>query len=192
MVNLFSLVQVLGKNSGDEMTLRQLSKEAKVPYTTTLRLVGANKSLFMINKKGNIRLVSLNFEDRITKNYLIIAERKERDRFLKDQPMFDALVKDIPKGEYSLVLFGSRAEGANRPKSDVDLCIINKDGRRDVRFSKIELIYQLEVNPFYFTAKEFKQMLKDKEHNVGKEILKKHIILHGEEYFWNLAWDDGI
>ena len=35
-------------------------------------------------------------------------------------------------------------------------------------------------------------MLKEKEHNVGKEILKKHIILYGEEYFWNLVWKNGI
>lgn len=189
MVNLFKLVQTLGKNLWDEMPVRQLSKEAKVPYTTALRLVKENKSLFRINQKGNIKLVSLNTSDSITKNYLILAERQETEDFLQSQPMFKVLSQSLPEGEYALLLFGSRAEGTGRQKSDVDLCIINRKGEKNVKFSKIELIYNIEANALYFTDEEFKQMLKAKEQNVGKEIIKKHIVLYGEEYFWNIVWN---
>ena len=192
MDNLLKSVQTLGKNIDNEIPIRQLSKESKVPYTTTHRLVKNNKNIFNIAQKGNIKLVSLNLKDSITKNYLILAERNESDSFLKKEPQFKILKGEIPKGDYSLILFGSRAEGKSREKSDIDLCIINKEGKRNVSFSKFELLFKVEVNPIYLSNKEFKQMLKEEEQNLAKEIIKKHIILYGEEYFWNLIWENGI
>ncbi|MEA2036517.1 MAG: nucleotidyltransferase domain-containing protein [Nanoarchaeota archaeon] len=192
MDNLLKLVQTLGKNTTNELTIRQLSKVSKIPYTTAHRLIKNNKNLFIINKKGNIKLVSLNFEDDITKNYLILAERKVTESFIKNKPELKILKKEIPEGAHSVILFGSRADGTNRKKSDFDICVINKKGERNISFSKFELLFELEVNPMFFTDKEFKMMLKEKEHNVGKEILKKHIILYGEEYFWNLVWQNGF
>ncbi|MBC8500222.1 MAG: nucleotidyltransferase domain-containing protein [DPANN group archaeon] len=192
MDNLLKLVQTLGKNINNEIPTRQLSRESRVPYTTTHRLIKNNEGIFIINRKGNIKLCSLNLKDDITKNYLILSERKEADSFLKKQPQFKVLKKELPKGDYSLILFGSRAEGKGREKSDIDLCIINKDGKKNVNFSKFELLFKVEINSIYLSNKEFKQMLKEEDQNLAKEIIKKHIILYGEEYFWNLIWKNGI
>ena len=190
MDNLLKLVQTLGKNINNEIPIRQLSKESKVPYTTAHRLVKNNRNLFNITQKGNIKLCSLNLKDSITKNYLILAERKESDYFLKKEPQFKVLKDELPNKDYSLILFGSRAEGKGREKSDIDLCIINKDGKKNVNFSKFELLFKVEANPVYLSNKEFKQMLKEEEQNLAKEIIKKHIILYGEEHFWNLLWNN--
>ena len=187
MDNLLKLVYALGQNLRDEIPIRQLSQEANVPYTTAYRLIKNNENLFLINKKGNIKLCSLNIKDNITKNYLILAERKQAESFMEKQPMFKILKKDLPRGDYCLILFGSRANETNREKSDVDLCIVNKDGKKNISFSKFELLYKLEVNPLFMLKMEFKSLLKEKEHNLGDEIIKKHIILYGEEYFWNLV-----
>ncbi|MBU1199798.1 MAG: nucleotidyltransferase domain-containing protein [Nanoarchaeota archaeon] len=192
MDNLLKLIQTLGKNLNNQIPIRQLSKESKVPYTTTHRLINNNKEIFIIDQKGNIKLVSLNLRDNITKNYLILAERKETEQYLNKNPEFQVLKKEIPSGNYSLILFGSRAEGKQREKSDIDLCIINKDGKKNINFSKFELLFKLEINPIYLKHKEFKLMLKEEEQNLAKEIIKKHIILYGEEYFWNLIWKNGI
>jgi len=192
MDNLLKLVQTLGKNINNEIPIRQLSKESKVPYTTAHRVVKNNKNLFNITQKGNIKLVSLNLKDNITKNYLILAERKETESFTKKQPQFKVMKDELPTGDFSLILFGSRAEGGGREKSDIDLSIINKDGKKNINFSKFELLFKVEINPIYLSNKEFKQMLKEEEQNLAKEIIKKHIILYGEEYFWNLIWKNGI
>ena len=192
MDNLLKLIQTLGKNINNEIPIRQLSKEAKVPYTTTYRLIKNNNNLFNIIKKGNIKLSSLNLKDNITKTYLILGERKVAESFLKKQPEFKVLKKELPKGDYSLILFGSRAEEKHREKSDIDLCIINKDGKKNINFSKFELLFKVEINPIYLSNKEFKQMLKEEEQNLAREIIKKHIILYGEEYFWDLIWKNGI
>lgn len=192
MDSLLKLVQTLGKNIGDEIPIRQLSKEANIPYTTSLRLINNNKNLFIINQKGNIKLVSLNLKDNITKNYLILSERKEAESLCDKQPLYRVLKKELPEGDYTLILFGSRAEGKQRTKSDIDLCMISKDGKKQIKFSKLELLFKLEINPIYLKDNEFKRMLKEDERNVAKEILKKHIILYGEEYYWNLIWKNGI
>ena len=192
MDNLLKLVQTLGKNIDNQIPIRQLSKESKVPYTTSYRLIKNNSSLFIIDKKGNIKLCSLNLNDNITKSYLILSERKEAEFFLNKHPEFKILKKDIPAGEYSLILFGSRAEEKQREKSDIDLCIINKDGKKNISFSKFELLFKLEVSPIFLKDNEFKLMLKEDEQNLAKEIIKKHIILYGEEHFWNIVWNNKI
>ncbi len=190
MDNLLKLVQALGKNLANQIPIRQASKESKVPYTTSYRIIKSNPDIFLIEQKGNIKLVSLNTKDLITKNYLILAERREADSFLNKNPEFKVLKKELPQGEYSLILFGSRAEGNQREKSDIDLCIINKDGKKEVNLSKFELLFKLETNPVYLKEKEFRQMLKEEEQNLAKEIIRKHIILYGEEHFWNLIWNN--
>lgn len=192
MDNLLTLVQALGKSLHKEITIRQLSKDSKVPYTTAYRLIKQNPNLFIINQKGNIKLCSLNIKDTITKNYLILAERQQAELFFKKEPQFKVLKEEIPQDNYSLILFGSRAEGKQREKSDIDLCIINKDGSKKIKFSKVEMLFKLEINPIYLSEDEFGQMLKEEEQNLAKEIIKKHIILYGEEYFWNLVWENGI
>ena len=192
MDNLLKLVQTLGKNINNQIPIRQLSKESKTPYTTAHRLVKNNRNLFNIAEKGNIKLVSLNLKDSITKNYLILGERSESDYFLKKEPQFKVLKEELPKSSYSLILFGSRAEGKGREKSDIDLCIINKYGKKNINFSKFELLFKVEINPIYLSNKEFRYMLKEQEQNLAKEIIKKHIILYGEEYFWSLIWENGI
>lgn len=190
MDNLLKLINVLGKNFGEQITIRELSKLSKVPYTTTYRLIKNNISLFSIDQKGNIKLISLNDEDEIVKNHLIISERKISEDFLKKNPEYKILQNDLPKEKFSLILFGSRAEGKHREKSDVDLCIINKKGHKNMNFSKFNLLFKKEINPIFLKDKEFKIMLKENDHNLANEIIKKHIILYGEEYFWNLIWKE--
>ena len=190
MVQLLKLINTLGKKLHDEIPIRQLSKESKVPNTTSHRLIIQNKELFHINHKGNIKLVSLNLSDSITKNYLVLSERTEADDYLKKHPQFKLIKKQIPKGEYTLILFGSRADESNSKQSDVDICVINKDGKKNVSFSQFEHLYDLRVNPIFFSKKEFIAMMKEKEHNLADEIIKKHTILYGEEYFWNIIWNN--
>ena len=192
MENLLKLIWILGKNIKNSLPIRQLAKDSEVPYATAYRTIEKNKNIFKIVKKGNIKLCSLNLEDSITKNYLILAERQQADFFIEKNPKISILKKELPKGDYACVLFGSRAEEQQRKKSDMDICIINKDGSKNVKFSKYELLFKVDINPIYLAKKEFKAILKEKEHNLAKEIVKKHIILYGEEYFWDIVFKNGI
>lgn len=189
MVNYFKLIQTLGKNLGDIITIRQLSIDSNIPYSSTLRFINKNKNLFNIEKKGSVKLISLNLNNNIVKNYLIISERKETENYIQKNPVFTIISREIISGDYSLVLFGSRANDEHREKSDIDLCVINNF---EIDFSRLEILTKLEINPVFFSVKEFEIMLREKEHNLAKEIIKKHIILHGEEFFWNIIWKNVI
>lgn len=188
MDNLLKLLRVLGTNIPSALTIRHLAKEAGVPYATTYRTIAKHKNLFAVIRKGNLKLCSLEFKDSIIKHYLILAERRRTEEFLKKNPKLRILRKELPRGRYACVLFGSRAEGKHHRQSDVDLCIINRDGSKIATFSNYELVFKLEINPIYLSRKEFRKMLEERGRNLGHEMVDKHIILYGEEYFWNIIF----
>ncbi|MBU0535809.1 MAG: nucleotidyltransferase domain-containing protein [Nanoarchaeota archaeon] len=192
MDNLLDLVYVLGKHLGENVTLRQLALEAGVPYTTAYRAVKLNNSLFELEKKGSATLCSLNTKDMIILSHLSLAERKKADDFCRKNKEISVIRADLPEGNYSAVLFGSRAGGKHRKDSDIDLMVINKDGKKNIGFSKHEMLFKIRINPIFMTAKEFRHMLKEKEHNLADEVIKNHIVLHGESYFWRTVLEDGI
>ncbi len=186
--NLLRLLWVLGRTLPDSLTLRQLAKEAGIPYPTAYRAVKRHASLFSIQRKGNLRLCSLNVGDPLIKHYLVIAERQEADDALRKDQKLSLIRAELSGGEYSCILFGSRADSTQREKSDIDLCIINTDGSKNVSFSKYELLFKLDINPIYLKKTEFQQMLEEKQRNLSHEIIGKHIILHGEECFWDIVY----
>jgi hypothetical protein len=49
----------------------------------------------------------------------------------------------------------------------------------------VKRLASLELHSLEFTYDEFIDMLKTKENNVGKEIIKNSIILSGYEQFYN-------
>lgn len=189
MDNVIKIINTLGRRIFDDMSIRRLSIEAKIPYTTTYRAIFANKSLFLINAKSNIKFCSLNKEDGITKHYLIISEREKQAEFLNKKPEYRLLTRDLPAGRFSVILFGSRASDKSRDKSDIDICILSADGKRNASFSSAEIILRLEINPIFMSAVEFSGMLKKNGQNLAKEIITNHIILYGEEYFWDVVWN---
>ena len=67
--------------------------------------------------------------------------------------------------------------------------IINKEGKKDISFSKYELLFKTKINPIFITKKEFKLMLKDKEENIGKQALYDHIILNNPQEFWECVFN---
>ena len=61
--------------------------------------------------------------------------------------------------------------------------------KKNVSFTKYELLFKVKINPNFITKKEFKLMLKDKEENVGKQALYNNIILNNPEGFWECVFN---
>lgn len=192
MDNLLKIIHELGKHLNDEISIRKLAIDSEIPYTSTRRTIEENKKLFSIQKKGQAKFITLNKENDIVKHYLIISERYASEKIFKTQKFLNIIKDDIKKGKYALILFGSRAENKHRENSDVDLFIINKKGEKNITFKYLELLANKEINPMYVTEKEFIEMINNDEHNVVKEILNKHILFKGEEYYWNIVWENAI
>lgn len=102
---------------------------------------------------------------------------------MEKQPVLKKITKEL-ETKSIVLLFGSYAKGTEGKGSDIDLLIINKEGKKEMSLRKYEMLFQIKINPLFITPKEFREMLKDTEENVGKQALKYHIILNDAEKFW--------
>ena len=186
MDNKQKIINYLGKNLKKRFTMHELSKLVKVPYASFYRAVQDMADILDILPVGKSKTVSLKISNSVIKAHLIVSSDEEKKEFLQKQPIIKKITGELNTKDI-VVLFGSYAKGKESEKSDIDLLIINYDGKKSISFSKYELLFNKKINPIFVTAKEFKKMLLDKEENVGKQVLKDHIILNNPEWFWKLV-----
>ena len=188
MDNRQKIINYLGKHPEERFTMHELSKLLTIPYASFYRAIQQMKDLLITETIGKSKVLKLNSKNSIIKAYLIISSDQEKKEFLQKHPVLKKISKDLHTKEVVL-LFGSYAKGKETEKSDIDLLIINKDGKKTISFSKQELLYRKKINPIFLTKKEFKNMLKDSEENVGKQALQNHIVLTNPEEFWGTVLD---
>ena len=188
MDNRLKIINYLGKNAGQAFTMHELSKLTTIPYATFYRTMKILTDLITQTKAGKATMIQLNMQNPLTKHYLIISSKEEKDEYINKQPLLKKISKELPSGNYALILFGSYAKSTQTTKSDIDLIVINKKGAREPDFSRYETLFNIRINPIYVTREEFIAMIKDTEENVGKQALKNHIVLYNPELFWNLIY----
>lgn len=91
---------------------------------------------------------------------------------------------------YCLMIFGSHAKGKATEKSDIDIAIlVGGDTERRAFEPVAESVSMREIVPMHIeiiTTLEFFEMLLSKEANLGKEIAHNHIIVSGNEIYYQL------
>lgn len=186
MDNKLKIINYLGKNRGKKFTMHELSNILNIPYATFHRAISKVPDLILKEKAGKASLLAIKASNPIIKPYLAIASEEEKKEYLKKHPIINKIVQEI-NTKSIILLFGSYAKGQQSEKSDIDLMIINRNGAKDVSFSKYELLFKKKINPIFITEQEFKEMLKENEENVGKQALLNHILLNNPERFWGLV-----
>ena len=186
MDNKLKIINYLGKNVGKRFTMHELSKLVNVPYASFYRTIQHMGDLLDVVVVGKSKTVSLRTNNPVVKAHLTVSSDEERKEFIKNRPMIKKISTELDTNKI-VVLFGSYAKGKETEKSDIDILIIDKDGKKSLSFSKYEVMFEKRINPLFITPKEFKDMLHDKEENVGKQALKNHIILNNPESFWGLV-----
>lgn len=187
MDNKFKIIAYLGKNMGNAYTMHELSKAINIPYATFHRTIKAMKDFIIVKKVGKSKTIMLNTENKVITSYLSVSSEEEKNEYLRKQPILAKITSET-KTEDIMLLFGSYAKNHQKETSDIDILIINKKGDKTVSFSKYEILFKKHINPIFITKNEFKNMLKEKEENIGKQALKNHIILNNPEEFWRLAY----
>ena len=188
MDNKDKIINYLGKHHFNRFTMHELSIKLDIPYASFYRAIGSMKDLLKIEKIGKSKVIELNNQNPIVKSHLIISSDEERKDYLKKHPIIKKIYQELDTDD-TVILFGSYAKREQTEKSDIDLLIINKDGKKHISFSKYEILFKIKINPIFITKKEFKLMLKDKEENVGKQALYSHIILNNPERFWGCVFN---
>ncbi len=183
MDNKLKIVNYLGKHLGQAFTMNELSKLTKIPYATFYRTIQKMKDLVKLQAVGKSKTVVLNTKNPAIKAYLTISSEEEKKEFLQKQPIISKIASEFDTSD-TVVLFGSYAKGTQREASDIDLLVINKNGKKSISFSKYEVLFRKKINPMFVTSSEFRKMLKEADENVGKQALKDHIMLNNPESFW--------
>ena len=185
MDNKLKILNYLGKNK-KKFTMHELSGILKIPYASFYRTINTIPDLIIREKAGKATLIEIKTSNPIIKSYLTISSEEEKKEYLKLNPVINKIAKEISSKDI-ILLFGSYAKFKQTEKSDIDLIIINKNGSKTISFAKYETLFKKKINPIFLTENEFKQMLKEKEENVGKQALQNHIILNNPEKFWELV-----
>lgn len=188
MDNKLKLINFLGKNLNQCFTMLKLSKLVGIPYATFYRTVQGMEDVLKVEIVGKSKTVSLKIDNPIVKSHLTVSSDEERKEFLQKHPIMKKIAGELNTKDV-VILFGSYAKGKETEKSDIDLMIVNKDGKKSLSFSKYEVLFQKKINPIFVTAEEFRKMLSDKDENVGKQALKSHVLLNNPERFWRLVLD---
>lgn len=169
----------LAKNQHKIFTMHELSKILKIPYATFYRTINKLKNNIKKEKIGNTTTIKINKKAETLEPNLILASIQEKEEYLKNNPEINLIQKKInPK--IPVILFGSYAKNTQTKNSDIDLIVLNQK----ISFSQEALLLNKEINPLFFTEKEYKEMLKQKEENVAKQALKNHIILSNPKKIW--------
>lgn len=188
MDNNLKIVNYLGKHIRERFTMHKLSELLQIPYASFYRTIQKMKDLIITEEVGKSKTISLNADNTVVKAHLTISSDEEKKEFLAKQPVIKKISNELNTKDI-VVLFGSYAKGKETGKSDIDLMVINQDGKKSISFSKYELLFSKKINPIFITSKEFKKMINEKEENVGKQALKDHIILNNPEEFWRCVLD---
>lgn len=184
-----------------QFTINELATKTNISYSYVYRQIEElkDKGIIIVDQRSNRKYCKPNYENTEVKTSFVkisnqIAEDflKKRDKiFLVVEKLLSVLPKKTDFNLLSVVLFGSLAKGTDFKKSDIDLFIIVPSKRKYDEIIDMECValskgFGIEVNPIVSEPTNLLTMLKDKDHNVAKEIIKNKIILFGAEKFWEL------
>lgn len=187
-----------------QFTINELAKKTGISYSYVYRQIEdlKNKNIIFVEQRSNRKYCSPNYNNPEVKATFVKISNQIAEDYLKKKDkicfVVEKLLSELPKKTdfnlLSIVLFGSLVKGTDFEKSDMDLFVIvpskkNYDEAIEMECVALSKSFGIEINPIVSEPKSLITMLKDKEHNVGKEILKNKIILFGAEKFWELIFE---
>jgi len=189
-LKIFSIFQ---KNKFKELTWKQvkeLSKEKSSSVIQDAIKAFLTEDLITERKIGTSKLYAVNHKNNKVYTYFETYNRENLPKqVLKSiKELEDSLDKHT--FFYSIVIFGSYVSGEQKKDSDLDIAVFieQEDKRKMVEavFKSMELKSLIKVDGHVITKDEFLEMLKVDYENLGKEIARKHLIIHNPSIFYSL------
>ena len=182
-----NVLRLLIENPEKDYSIRQIALGRKINYKSAYEIIKKleKEGVVDIKRYGNASIVKFNLK--FNESVLIVENQRKND-FLKNKD-FKVLyrrIKEIKNPFFICVVFGSYARGAARKGSDLDLCVITNEEEVRSEINTILGITPFDIHYLEFGSDEFIKMLRTREFNVGKEIVKNRIILKGVEQFYEL------
>lgn len=201
---LEKILKVFYNDVAGIFTINELAKKTGISYSYVYSQVEGlqKRGVIIIEQQSNRKYCRPNYNNPEVKMTFVKISNEIAKVFLKkkDKVFFivEKLLSELPKKTdfnlLSVVLFGSLTKGTDFKKSDMDLFIlVPSKGKYDepIEMECVALSkgFGMEINPIVAEPASLLSMLKNKEHNVGKEVLKNKIVLFGAEKFWELIFE---
>ena len=185
--NQKKIIIFLMGNKEELFSINQIAKSLnmnyKIAFQETKKL--EKEGIIKISRLGNSNQCSFSYQ---LNEKTFSAELIKRAEFLrnKDFKVFYNRVTELKNPFFTLLVFGSHANGKAKKASDLDVCLITESQEVKKNIQTIVSITPFEVHIIEFTSREFQSMINTKKSNVGKEILDNNIILKGIEPFYEM------
>lgn len=179
------LLNNLDKDYSVREVAKAVKQDYKIVFTTVKKLVG--EGIITIRRVSNMNRCTPHFIHENAQVFGSISQRYAMKKLPKPitNALFDitAAIKDP---FYILFVFGSYAKGTATAKSDLDLLFVVPDENSELNAAvkKSATLNNLHINPVILTTEEFMSALK--EPSVASETYKKHFLIHGGEFFYEM------
>ena len=190
--NKLKILSLFRSNYVAQYHTREMAKLIKKSHVTILPHLNAlEKEKILIAKiVGKNKVYSLNLDNILTKNYLIISELAESILYQEQVFLIKKINAEISKLNLSgtLILFGSYAKKTFKEESDIDIFYLGE--LKETEITKIKVIgktYGKTINLKTATVQNFEAGLRKKDALI-MEILKYHVILKNPDTFINALW----
>lgn len=180
-------------NFFEELTFRQVKERSKQKSNNVVQIAlkeFERQGIVKTTEVGDVTTYRLDLDDNLAVSYLGLNNEVniKESKLPKDilTEIQSRILKHTPF--FVLAVFGSYAKAAQKKGSDFDIAVIvEKDTKEIAPF--IETVKRRElINIDYhiFTVKDFLEMLKQEQENIGKQIYKNSIIFYGFNQYLSL------
>lgn len=188
MNNNLKVLKLFADNKDKTFTIKKAAEALKINYRIVYEEIMKleKENLIKITVHGNSKICEFNY---IYHGKIAEIEEIRKEELLKNKDI-KILCKRISETKnpfYILVIFGSYSDKTDKKGSDIDLCLITDNAEINREVHSILSITPINVHFLDFTLKQFLLMLKSKESNVGNEIIKNNVVLHGIETFYEMV-----
>lgn len=187
------ILNVFQKNKFREISFREIkelcNEKSSSVIQNALRAFLSEK-LILEKAIGTSRLYAIDHDNNKVYSYFELFNRENLPKQINGA--IYELEKNLDKHTlfYTMAIFGSYSVGEQKKTSDLDIAVIiendNKKKAVEAVFKSIELKTSLKIDGHAITKEEFLDMLRIESENLGKEIVRKHLIIHNPVIFYSL------
>lgn len=180
------------ENYSAKFSVSELSRKSKIPQQTVSRYLNKLVKLNLVSyiKDGKNKLFHLDITEQKTKIILDILENQKALEFQLRNEKVAVVINELLRYCESLIIFGSYASENFHHESDLDLVILGKSNKKELK--KIINKQIMEINEHYINYEEFEKILKERN-PLAIEILGNHILFGNvskiREIFWRREYE---
>ena len=162
-------------NYSARLSASELSRRTKIPQQSASRYLNKLASLNLINyvKEGKNKLFYFDLEKQTAKILLNLIENQKALQFQSKTKEVAVIINEILKYCESSIVFGSYASGNFSKESDLDIVILDKYNKEQIKKVKEKQI--IEINEHYASYNDFVKILKSRN-PLSIEIMKNHVL----------------